>query len=260
MGQFVAEMSACYSRTEEELFKRILQSPAVHVDETQLNIVGVKQYVWVFTDGSNVAFRLTETREAAFLVPLLEGYQGVVVSDFYAGYDGLPCAQQKCLVHLLRDLNDDLWKHPFNAEYEQFVAAVRDLLTPILDDVTRYGLKARNLRKHLKRVDAFYEHTILDRPATQEVITKYLKRFGRYRSSLFNFLFSDGIPWNNNAAERAIRHLAVQRKISGSFTSKGAKEYLRMLGIAQTCRFKDKSFLAFLNSGQTSLADFKSRR
>jgi hypothetical protein len=259
MMRFSAELSACYSQTEAEIFQTLLRSPALHIDETQLNIVGVTQYVWVFTDGSNVVFRLTETREAAFLVPLLENYQGVVVSDFYAGYDSLPCAQQKCLVHLIRDLNDDLWKHPFNTDYEHFVADVRDLLMPIFDDVKRYGLKARNLRKHRKCVDAFYDHTILDRQSTQEIITKYLKRFTRYRSSLFSFLTCDGIPWNNNAAERAIRHLAVQRKISGSFTSKGAKEYLRMLGIAQTCRFQDKSFLGFLNSGQLSLTKFKSR-
>ena len=43
----------------------------------------------------------------------------------------------------------------------------------------------------------------------------YQKRFDRYRDSLFTFLTQDGIPWENNMAERAIRQLAVQRKISG---------------------------------------------
>lgn len=134
---------------------------------------------------------------------------------------------------------------------------MRDLLIPIFDDVTRFGLKQRNLHKHLKRVNAFYDITILDQHESQEVIGKYQKRFLRYRDSIFRFLLSDNIPWNNNAAERAIRHLAVQRKISGSFTSKGAKEYLLMLGIAQTCRFQNKSFLEFLNSGELSLAKFR---
>ena len=115
--RFATQLSAQYARTEELLFATLLRSPALHIDETQLSIVGVTQYVWVFTDGSNVVFRLTETREAGFLIPLLDGYQGVVVSDFYAGYDALPCAQQKCVVHLVRELNDDLWKHPFNAEF-----------------------------------------------------------------------------------------------------------------------------------------------
>ena len=63
---------------------------------------------------------------------------------------------------------------------------------------------------------------------------------------MFTFLTHDGVRWNNNAAERAIRHLAVQRKISGAFTTKGANHYLRLLAIAQTCPFQNKSFLGFL--------------
>ena len=62
------------------------------------------------------------------------------MSDFYGGYDSVGCRQQKCLVHLIGDLNDDLWKNPFNEEMEQFVGGVRDLLVPVFEDVERYGL------------------------------------------------------------------------------------------------------------------------
>src|ERR1051325_10196581 len=55
-------------------------------------------------------------------------YTGVLISDFYGGYDACECRQQKCLVHLIRDLNDDLWKNPFNSELEGFVGTVKDLL------------------------------------------------------------------------------------------------------------------------------------
>jgi hypothetical protein len=61
------------------------------------------------------------------------------------------------------------------------------------------------------------------------------------------------VPWHNNAAERALRHLAVQRKISGAFSEKGAGDYLRLLAIAQTCRFQGKSFLGFQLSKATSV-------
>ena len=66
------------------------------------------------------------------------------MSDFYGGYDAIACRQQKCLVHLIRELNEDLWKNPFNMEYERFVASVRDVLIPIFRDIERYGLKARH--------------------------------------------------------------------------------------------------------------------
>ena len=165
------------------------------------------------------------------------------------GYDALPCRQQKCLVHLIGDLNDDPWKNPFNAELESFVGSVRDLLLPMLADAQRFGLKAYHLRKHRQRVDEFYRRMIDHGTDAQELVVKYQKRFDRYRGSLVTFLENDSIPWNNNAAERALRHLAVQRKISGAFSSEGAQDYIRLLGVAQSCRFQGKSFLGFLRSG-----------
>lgn len=157
---FIQQFAEKYGGTERLLLKRLLKSPTVHVDETPVNVRGTKWYVWVVTDGSHVIFRLTETRETTMIKKLLEGYDGVLISDFYAGYDSMECRQQKCLSHLIRDLNDDLWKNPFNQEYEAFLVLVRDLLVPLFEDVERYGLKARFLKKHMKAVDQFYKHTI----------------------------------------------------------------------------------------------------
>jgi hypothetical protein len=74
---------------------------------------------------------------------------------------------------------------------------------------------------------------------------------------LFIFLEYDGITWNNNMGERALRHLTVQRKISGSFYESLAPDYLLLLGLAQTCRFQDKSLLKFLLSGEKDIDAFK---
>jgi predicted RecB family nuclease len=257
---FMTQFAIEHTLTERRLLGRILAGPVVHVDETKINIFGEIQYVWVMTDGEHVIFRLTATREATLIQKLLHGYHGILVSDFYGGYDTLPCRQQKCLVHLIRDLNDDLWKNPFNAEYESFVSAFRDLLTPILNDAERFGLKARHLRKHEKAVERFYQRVILDAAPRSEVTACYVKRFIRHRDSLFRFLNDDGVPWNNNAAERALRHFAVQRKISNSFSAQGAQQYLRLLGIAQTCRFQEKSFLRFLLSGSHDVDAYQETR
>jgi hypothetical protein len=163
-------------------------------------------------------------------------------------------------VHLIRDLNDDLWSNPYDVELETFAQAFKDLLQPILEAFDRFGAKRRHLAKFTRAVDAFYLHQIVGRELVSEVTQKYQKRFIRYKEDLFRFLSDDGIPWNNNMAERAIRHLAIQRKISGSFYKRVAIQYLRMLGIAQTCRFQLKSFLRFLLSGKRNLDDFKDRK
>jgi acyl-CoA hydrolase len=91
-------------------------------------------------------------------------------------------------------------------------------------------------------------------------VRTYQKRFDRYRGSLFTFLTQDGIPWENNMAERAIRQLAVQRKISGSFFKRVAPQYLLLLAISQTCRFQGKSFLRFLLSKEIDLDSFRRTR
>jgi predicted RecB family nuclease len=260
VGRFLQDQSEYYAPTEAAILQAILKSDFVHVDETKINIQGVEHYVWVFTDGKHVAFRMTETREGDVVREVLAGYKGVLVSDFYPGYDSMPCRQQKCLVHLIRDINDDLWKAPFDKELETFAVEVQALLVSILVDVDRYGLKAWHLRKFFKDVGRFYAKNIVGREYTSEPVQKFQKRFDRYRESLFTFLTQDGIPWENNMAERAIRQLAVQRKISGSFFKRVAPQYLLLLAISQTCRFQEKSFLKFLLSKETDLDSFRRTR
>ena len=215
--RFLKYLADYYAPTEAAILHAILKSDFIHVDETKINIQGVDHYVWVFTDGKHVVFRMTETREADIVREVLAGYQGVLVSDFYPGYDSMPCRQQKCLVHLIRDINDDLWKAPFDKELDQFALEIQALLVPMLEAVDHYGLKAWHLRRFLKDVDRFYDKHIIGREYTSEPVRTFQKRFDRYREKLFTFLTQDGIPWENNMAERAIRQLAVQRKISGSF-------------------------------------------
>lgn len=256
----VKDLSKRYLVSESILLKRIKASPFVHVDETKINIQGTEHYVWVFTDGIHVVFRLTETRETTVVQEVLNGYAGVLVTDFYAGYDAVKCRQQKCLVHLIRDINNDLWSNPFDTDLETFASKVKELLLPILSDVERYGLRKRHLQKHQAAVERFYRDVIEETAWKSEIVSRFITRFRRYRENLFVFLGEDSIPWNNNTGERAIRHLAVQRKISGSFYKNFIPHYLVMLGVAQTCKFQHKSFLKFLLSGEKDVDAFRPKR
>jgi len=83
---------------------------------------------------------------------------------------------------------------------------------------------------------------------------KCKERFEKNRDRLFTFLKYDGVPWNNNNAEHAIKAFARLRDvIAGSSTEKGIDEYLTLLSICQTCRYSGMDFLDFLKSGETSL-------
>src|SRR6266498_4284786 len=112
---------------------------------------------------------------------------------------------------------DDLLESPFDTELEFFALEVKNLIIPIMEAVQKYGLKKRNLYKFKQDIDRFYQRIINDKPYKYDLTKKYQKLFVRYHDSLFTFLEQDGMPWHNNTAERAIRHVAKQRAISTSF-------------------------------------------
>ncbi|MFC1715751.1 IS66 family transposase [Candidatus Poribacteria bacterium] len=258
--KFIKNFGVYYAETEKQIIQNLLEAPVIHVDETPINIGGSNQYVWVFTNGEYVAFRLTETRETSIVMDLLEDYDGILVSDFYPGYDSIGCRQQKCWVHLIRDLNDALWNSPYDTEFEVFILEVRNLIIPIMQDVEKYGLKKWNLNKHNKKVDEFYRKMITEKRYKSDLACKYQQRFVRYRSSLFTFLQQDEVPWHNNAAERGLRHIAKQQQISMVFGESVTRGYLVLLGIRQTCRFQGKSFFRFLFSGEKDIDQFMGPR
>ena len=74
------------------------------------------------------------TREGDFLHELLKDFHGVLVSDFYAAYDSLDCPQQKCLIHLMRDMNQELLNNPFDEELQSITGPFGTLLRAIVDD------------------------------------------------------------------------------------------------------------------------------
>jgi transposase-like protein len=258
--KFTKDFSDYYRATEQRTIRRLLESPFIHVDETQINIKKSSWYIWVFTDGKSVVFKLTETREATIVHGFLSNYKGVLISDFYPGYDSVPCRQQKCWVHLIHDLNNDLLEAPFDRELENLVLEVKNLMIPIMECIQKYGLKRKNLRKFKKEVEKFYQNNVTDKHFKSELALTYQKRFIRYRERLFTFLEYNDVPWHNNTAERAIRHIAKQREISMVFGESATQDYLVLLGLRQTCRFQSKSFFKFLFSGETDLDNFASRK
>jgi hypothetical protein len=73
---------------------------------------------------------------------------------------------------------------------------------------------------------------------------------------LFTFLDFNGIPWNNNNAEHAIKAFAsLRRVIEGKSTEKGLRDYLILLSVCETCKYKNVDFFDFLRSGSKDIDD-----
>jgi len=122
--------------------------------------------------------------------------------------------------------------------------------------VDKFGLKARFLRKHKREVNQFYSVIEL-RQMTSTVAQHYRERFMKYREKLFVFLDHDGVPWNNNNAEHAIKPLAKYRTlVKRALQRKGLSSYLVLLSVYQTCEYRGLSFLDFLRSGEKDIYAF----
>jgi predicted RecB family nuclease len=236
----------------------------VHVDETWAKVkrANKRGYVWVFASPDTAVYVYSPTREGDTVRETLEGFKGVLVSDFYAVYDALDCPQQKCLVHLARDLNDDLVKRPFDEELKEQAGRFAALVQPIVEAIDRYGLKRRHLHKHKHDVERFFAVESAACYASESA-RHYRQRFLKYRGKLFTFLDHDGVPWNNNNAENAVKRFVSRRKVlggTGAFTEAGFRDYLLLLSIYQTLRYRGASFWQFLVSGETDIDAFTASR
>jgi hypothetical protein len=240
----------------KRILERIVRGELAHSDETHVNLQKGKGYVWAVTNLEDVLYLYKPSREAAFLRELLKDFKGVLVTDFYSGYDSLPCKQQKCLIHLIRDFNADLKASPYDEEFKVLAAEFGKLLRSIIGTIDRYGLKARHLHKHKAEVGRFFR-ALESRVYRSELAEGYQKRLLKSEGKLFTFLDHDGVPWNNNNAEHAVKTFASYRRITdGQVREKGLSAYLVLLSVYQTCKYRGVSFLKFLLSREEDVESY----
>jgi hypothetical protein len=260
LGDFKEHAAQYYSESVATILARIKRGTFVHVDETKANVRGKSAYVWVFTNLHEVVYLYADSRDGELVRATLSDFSGVLVSDFFSVYDAMGCPQQKCLLHLMRDLNAELLKHPYDDELQGIIRDFAELLKSIVAAIDRFGLKAYHLHKYTKAVNRFFEKlNVAD--LRSEAASKCRERFEKNRNKLFTFLDYDGVSWNNNNAEHAVKAFAHLRDIiEGSSTQKGIEEYLVLLSVCQTCIYSGVDFLDFLRSGEKDIETFARSR
>lgn len=255
--QRLKSMAGSYYRdTYESLLRELVKGPLLHIDETSVWLRGhLTGYVWVFTSMESVVFMYRSTREGEFLHDLLRLFKGVLVTDFYTAYDSIGCPQQKCLVHLMWDINRALLKHPFDEKLNEIGRTFGALMRDIVGTIDRYGLKSRYLGRHRKETSRWLRE-LRESPGKSIIAEKVRKRIVKYGERLFTFFDYDGVPWNNNNAENSIKPFAKYRRlVRGRITEPGLRDYLVLLSIAHTCKYRGVSLLEFLLSRSKQIPD-----
>ncbi len=238
-GRLSAEVAA--------IREAIRGSPAVNVDETGWRVGGRNHWLWAFVTDRFALYRVAPSRAGAIAAAELgKDFGGVVVADFFGAYNKLSGGQQKCLVHLLRELRECAKKNK-TAEF----AAFRKKLKRVLADALRLAAREDyDPTTHENTVWRLHDRlaNIADAQYANPDCLRIAKRLRQHEGNLFTFLFHPGVVTpDNNRAERAIRPAVVIRKISGgSRTPAGADATADLLSIAQTCRLNNIVFVTFL--------------
>jgi hypothetical protein len=131
------------------------------------------------------------------------------------------------------------------------------LLRSLVSTIDQHGLRQCHLKKHEAEV-ADLHRSLLELSVSSDAAEALRDRLLRYWDKLFTFLHHDGVSWNNTCAEHAIKKFARYREEAAqSVKEEGLKEYLVLLSIYETCRYRGLSFFKFLRSKELDLETYR---
>ena len=222
----------------DDLKATIRASPAVQADETGWREDGENGYIWSINTPTIRYYEYHHSRAGEVVKQLIgEDFQGVLGSDFYAGYNIHQGLHQRCWAHFLRDMHELKKKFPQDEALLAWATSVKAIydeavawacLVPDPHLTPRMQQQARVAQQHV------FEQRLweLCQPFLQEGVPQQTlcKRVESFLPELFVFVAVAGVPAHNNLAERSVRPLVIARKISGG--SRSPKGSQTRMGLA----------------------------
>ncbi len=234
---------------EQTILQAIRASPFIHIDETGWKIAGSNHWLWTFVNERLALYKVRKSRGGGVPEEILScDYQGTVIADFLSAYNKIGRRRQRCLVHLLREMRE-CRKTDQSEEYLLYDKKLRR----ILYDAGRLEIERPKLAPwvFLRRL-RFLKERLLNFSClvfSNSNWQRLSKRFLKHQEELLTFLEIEGIPKDNNHAERMIRPNVIFRKISFQNMSKsGASAHEVLMSILQTLRLQDQNAIQFFKT------------
>lgn len=236
-----------FSPVVQSLLTILRESPVVHADETGWRIDGKNVWAWCFCNPRLAVFLIRKSRSAEVIKEALgESLAGVLITDFYAAYNKIKAAKQKCLVHMLRELHELREKLPTRCVSHH----IQPLIVLFQDAVAlgkrRDELTADAYTQACEQIYIRYGECVAKGTNNKDV-RRIQKRLEKYVDDMFTFLERPGVPADNNGGERDIRSVAAARADGGvNRTDWGATAFANIKSVIRTCQ---KNTLPFINYG-----------
>lgn len=236
----------------QEIEAGIRGQPGVHYDETTWDVQNAEQgnYAWVMTgtEDTDAIFWLGRSRGKGNAEKLKGTGNHVGITDGYRAYKNLFEYHQLCWAHPKRKLRDLKEAEGVSDEMKKYCSRV----------YRNFCLIYKELRQELKT-----SFNLIERERTKEKLKTKLLKFAAIKdfepTKLKNIklhleenideyltcLINEGIPCDNNKAERTLRHLVLKRRASfGSQNQRMAQvmSILYSVLLSTWWKFKDNFF------------------
>ena len=217
----------------EQIQDNIRQSQVVHCDETSNRIDGANAWEWVFCTVTSVLHVIRRDRSSEVIRDIMGDTQAEVwVSDCYGGQLKASAGQhQLCMAHQMRALQAVVDANP------------RFTWAKAMQALFRYAINLHHQRSQISpeqfltrmaRVERTSDRLLHQDLAPPEA-QKLQRRYRKYRSCLYVFLYRTDVEPTNNVAERALRHSVVHRKVTNGFRSMwGTNTYAALASVIDT--------------------------
>lgn len=230
-----------------EALEAVRTAPYVHADETGWREDGLNGYLWSFSTPNERYFFRSPSRSGEVPKAILgEDFLGILLADFYYGYNWFMGRVQRCWVHFCRDLAALRDSDGQDASVKAWVNKVLDVYRRAKAAVTQVWQQPEAQRREARcRFQAEllalakpYAHVV---EAPQRVLAE---RIVNFEDQLFTFVQHPGTPSENNPAERAVRPAVIARKISGGTRSeKGSATKSALLTLFGTWKLRGQDQL-----------------
>jgi transposase len=231
----------------DELAGALASQAVLNVDESPTKEGPAKAWVWTFVAATFTFFACRTSRAADVLKDLLgEAFGGVIHCDrarLYWCYGKL----QWCWAHLRRDFQG-LIDSPCRTRKR----LGHDLMRPTKElfalwkKVRDGTLSRRAFRQRMQPIRQQVDALLL-RGYGNALTRGFCKELVEHRDNLWTFLEADGIEPTNNAAEQALRHAVIWRKLSfGTQSASGSRFVERLLTVIETSRRQRRDVFAWL--------------
>ncbi len=223
----------------EQIQQESLHSAVLHADETSWRVVGKTHWLWCFATQDLTYYMIDRSRGSPALAKFFtQEFGGTLVSDFWGAYNAVVCAfRQKCLAHLFRELeHTEKYKSP-GGDWPEFAKKLRRLLGDAIrlwrrrEEHSVQAYTSRRDRIHFRLAE------LIETPWEDSNVNRLIKRFRRHQDELFTFLDREGVPFDNNHAERTIRPAVIIRKNShGNRSQQGANCQAVLMSVFRTLK------------------------